>query len=184
MDFYALKTRNIAIKSLMEGMTLNGYVHLTSIFSLVPSFLVNKLLFDDPAYDVDKLIGRFTPEYCTEDVNGQPFEREVVEIQEQCFRETLPQALKLLSEMDKTFLVDFVFNVTGSAYLPNLDMHPKFVFIVEFISTLDNTSLPTASLCERVLRLPVWAYDNNVELLCERLKKAVELGKNAGFGMN
>ena len=60
VDFFALKTRNIAIKSLTEGMTLNGYVHLTSIFSLVPSFLVNKLLFDDPAYDVDKLIGRFT----------------------------------------------------------------------------------------------------------------------------
>ena len=62
VDFFELKTRNIAIKSLTEGITLNGHVHFTSIFSLVPSFLVNKLLFDDPAYDVDKLIGRFTPQ--------------------------------------------------------------------------------------------------------------------------
>lgn len=59
-----MKTRKIAIKSLTEGMTLNGYVYLTSIFSLLPSFFANKILFEDPVYDVDKLIGtRFTPGY-------------------------------------------------------------------------------------------------------------------------
>ena len=180
VDFFALKTRNIAIKSLTEGMTLNGYVQLTSIFSLVPSFLVTKLVFDDPTYDVDKLISRFTPEYCEFVEEEHPLN----EMQKRCFRETLPEALRFLSERDDKFLVDFIFNTTGSAYLPNLDMHPNFVFIIEFTFELDNTSIPTATTCERILRLPVLAYDNNVELLCEKLQIAVENGKTAGFGMN
>ena len=105
--------------------------------------------------------------------------------QKLCFSETLPNALRILNTKDKEeFLVGFIFYITGSAYLPNLDMNPNFKFVIEFSPHLANGDLPTAATCANLLRLSAWAYDNNVEELCKRLETAVKVGKYAGYGMN
>ena len=181
VDLYALKTRNIAISSLREGITLDGMVRFKPIFLLVPSVVVSKLLFADPIYDVEKVISRLAID---DDTYFHDFGDELVETQKLCFSETLPNALRILNTKDKEeFLVGFIFYITGSAYLPNLDMNPNFKFVIEFSPHLANGDLPTAATCANLLRLSAWAYDNNVEELSKRLETAVKVGKYAGYGM-
>jgi hypothetical protein len=181
VDLYALKTRDIAISSLREGITLEGVVRFKPIFLLVPSVVVSKLLFADPIYDVEKVISRLAIEETT---YFYGFGDEIVEAQKLCFSETLPKALRILNTKDKEFLVGFIFYVTGSAYIPNLDMNPNFKILIEFSPQLSNDDLPTAALCANLLRLSPWAYDNNVEELCKILETTVRVGKYAGYGMN
>jgi len=88
VDLYALKTRDIAISSLREGITLEGVVRFKPIFLLVPSVVVSKLLFADPIYDVEKVISRLAIEETT---YFYGFGDEIVEAQKLCFSETLPK---------------------------------------------------------------------------------------------
>jgi len=81
------------------------------------------------------LIGRFRPKY----LEGRP---ELVESQTHH---------KVLSANHKDFIADFIFYVTGSSYLPIIDMNPNYEFVVEFIDSLDNDSLPAASTCANTL---------------------------------
>jgi len=182
VDLYALKTRDIAISSLREGITLGGVVRFKPMFLLVPSVVVSKLLFADPVYDVEKVISRLAID---ERTYFYDFGDELVETQKLCFRETLPKALRILNTKDKEeFLVGFIFYVTGSAYLPNLDMNPNFKFLIEFSPLLGNDDLLEAATCVNLLRLSALAYDNNVEELSKILETTVKVGKYAGYGMN
>lgn len=182
VDLIALKTRDIAISSLREGITLDGVVRFKPIFLLVPSVVVSKLLFADPIYDVEKVISRLAID---DETYLHGFGDELVETQKLCFSDTLPNALRILNTKDKEeFLVGFIFYITGSAYLPNFDMNPNWKILIEFSPQLSNDDLLTAATCDKVLRLSAWAYDNNVEELSKRLETTVRVGKYAGYGMN
>ena len=182
VDLIALKTRDIAISSLREGITLDGVVRFKPIFLLVPSVVVSKLLFADPIYDVEKVISRLAID---DDTYLHDFGNELVETQKLCFSDTLPNALRILNTKDKEeFLVGLIFYITGSAYLPNLDMNPDWKILIEFSPYLSNDDLLTAATCAKCLRLSAWAYDNNVEELSKRLETTVRVGKYAGYGMN
>ena len=180
ISLYVLNTRDIAVSSLKEGLTLNGGLDIQSLFWMAPSIVVNKLLFNNPTYTVEDIIDIFSPNYaCT--YFGTD---EVYKGQKQFFESVLPKVLTNLSQEDDAFLSDFISYVTGSSYLPHIDANPHFQITIAFVDEINNDSLPTAATCVNTLNIPLSAYNNDVETVTNKLETAVKLGKDAGYGMN
>ena len=181
ISLYVLNTRDIAVSSLKEGLTLNGGLDIQSLFWMAPSIVVNKLLFNNPTYTVEDIIDIFSPNYA-----GTYLGTEEIYYKEQnkFFESVLPKVLKNLSQEDDAFLSDFISYVTGSSYLPHIDANPHFQITIAFVEEIDNGSLPTATTCFNTLNIPLSAYNNDVETVTNKLETAVKLGKDAGYGMN
>ena len=96
---------------------------------------------------------------------------------------TFPEALRFLSEKDSEFLVNFIFFATGSRCIPQHQGIPSFKLQVLFDCELSNESLPSSHTCENLIHVPWQVYNNDGELLMNKLEQAVIYGSKAGFDM-
>jgi len=94
---------------------------------------------------------------------------------------TIPSALAALHEKNSSFLVDFVFFVSGSRCLPYSSGNPTFALKITFEKSKESDALPSAHTCVNLLAVPWSVYDNDVERFMKKLNEAVSYGLVAGF---
>ena len=81
---------------------------------------------------------------------------------------------------DSEFLRDFVWFVTGSHYIRQSD----FKILVEFNSKeMNEDALPTVHTCVNPIKFPALVYDNNREVLEQKLDWAMANSKACSFDM-
>lgn len=98
-------------------------------------------------------------------------------------KKTVPNALEAMKRTKPSFLVDFVFFVTGSRCIPYMKGIPDFHLKIVFEHIKDDL-LPSCHTCENLMHIPWNVYDNNVEVFMQKLDIAVENALIAGFDMN
>ena len=97
---------------------------------------------------------------------------------------TIPEALhiNIKKQKESSFLVDFVFLITGSRCIPYFDGNPDFKVNITF--DLENpVGIPTCHTCENLLHVPWEVYNNDREIFAQKMEKAVENALVAGFDM-
>ena len=93
----------------------------------------------------------------------------------------VPQALATLQERNSSFLVDFVFFVSGSRCIPYSSGNPTFALSILFEKSKEPDALPSAHTCVNMLAVPWCVYDNDAERFMKKLSEAVSYGLVAGF---
>lgn len=183
VSLYMLKTRDIAISSLKEGITLDGAMNIQKLLSMVPSKVVSTLLFSNPEYTAQEVINTLEPSYSEHEISDKDI-ADIRQIQQRCFQAVLPQVIRELSDdPNSTFLADFLYFCTGSSYLPYTDANPNFRIYITFSAILDINHLPTANTCSNQLNIPVNAYLNEEGALSGKLLTSIEQSGNSfGFG--
>ena len=94
-------------------------------------------------------------------------------------KETIPEALTIMKGRKSSFLVDFVFCITGSRCIPYFDGNPDFELNITF--DIKSGALPECHTCENLLHVPWDVYNNDSEIFSLKLEKAVENALVAGF---
>ena len=150
-------------------------IHL--IFSCQPLQAVNQQFFSNDACSAEEIVDLLRPFY----EERIPNEAERTN-HEMFMQETLPMALRRLAEKDKSFILDFVFFISGSRCIPHTNGYPDFVLNIYFDSTVRNDQLPSSHACDNLLHVAWDVYNNDPELLMEKLERATEYGKK--FDMN
>ncbi len=182
VSLFVLKSRDIALSSLKEGLTLNGKFNLLFLLSLVPSRVVNTMLFSNPNIKAEDVISVLRPDY-TDLTDDEKVDKEsavaIRKIQQHFFEKRLPEVIKQLSieSSDNNFLSNFLSFCTGCSYLPCKEIHPAYSIVVGFEKEFNYEDLPTTNSCVNRINLPMYAYNYKEEsALKEKLSKAVEWG--------
>ena len=177
MPLFVLKTRDIAITGLQEGITLNRKINLQSLFAIVPSRVINALVFNNPEISAQQVIDILKPAYSGNDLlDDETIIKVMKDIQERCFTKDLPDVLRDLSSgpnAKPNFLQDFLKFCTGSSYMPYLGANPNFKIIVSFSGVLQFDSLPSANTCFNKFNIPAYAYQNDKTVLREKMSLMV-----------
>ena len=177
MPLFVLKTRDIAITGLQEGITLNRKINLQSLFAIVPSRVINALVFNNPEISAQQVIDILKPAYSGNDVlDDETIIKELKDRQERCFTKDLPDVLRDLSSgpnAKPNFLQDFLKFCTGSSYMPYLGANPNFKILVSFSGVLQCYSLPSANTCFNKFNIPAYAYQNDKIVLREKMSLMV-----------
>ena len=155
---------------------------------MIPLEAVKKLLFDSGGYDLDFILSRMEPtqDYNEDEINTTSYE----EVQYMAFRVSsntqeregvLVDVLRDKCRENSEFLRDFVWFVTGSHYIRQSD----FKIYVEFNSSeqLKDDTLPTVHTCVNTIKFPVFFYNNNREVLEQKLDWAMANSKACSFDM-
>jgi hypothetical protein len=82
---------------------------------------------------------------------------------------------------NKDFLLDFVWCITGSKFIPQTAFKIRIEFNYEELPVPD--SIPVAHTCDRTLKLPGLAYDGNRGKFEQKLDYFMEYAKCASFDM-
>ena len=182
LPLYILKTRDVAISGLQEGITLGGKINLQSLFAIVPSRVINVLLFSNPEISAQQVIDFLEPKYSSKElvddkiVGAETVRKVMKDSQERCFTKDLPDVLRDLSSgpnAKQNFLQDFLKFCTGSSYMPYLGANPNFRILVSFSCSLRSDSLPTANTCFNTFNIPANAYLNDKNVLREKISQMI-----------
>jgi HECT-domain (ubiquitin-transferase) len=158
------------------------------LFSTMPLEAVKKLIFDAGGYDLDFVLSRMEP---TQDYKQEEIDTGIYkEIQDKTFRVSsnskereglLVDVLRDKCKDNSEFIRDFVWFVTGSHYI----RHSDFKILVEFNSSedLDEETLPTVHTCVNTIKFPVLVYNNDREVLEQKLDLAIANSKECSFDM-
>ena len=156
-------------------------------FSVIPLEAVKKLLFDSGGYDLEFILSRMEPTqyYRKRETNPTVY----IENKDKTFRVSsnpneregiLVDVLRDKCRDDSEFLRDFVWFVTGSHYIRQSD----FKILVEFNSKeMNEDALPTVHTCVNTIKFPALVYDNNREVLEQKLDWAMANSKACSFDM-
>ena len=156
---------------------LTDLVPLQDILGSQPLQAINQQFFGSGPCSVDDVVCLLEPYY-----DGKfPTEEESVK-HEKFMKETLPDALETLTKRHESFLLDFVFFVSGSRCIPSFNGFPDFRFKIFFNNNVTNEHLPRTHTCENLLHVPWDVYGNKLDLLVRKLGQSTELGKF--FDMN
>lgn len=192
VPLYVLETRFKAINSILDGLTLNNHIKIHAFFDHRPLEVFDGSLFSGTSFSVQDV----TDLLC---VNCDYAGEERFIDSHSKFLEDLKMAILELSEehsmykqiskakeispsrKNSSFLVDFVYFMTGMEYLPSLQASPDFKLLIEFEFEGDQEMLPTGHTCHNTITFPSTVYGNNYEMIKHKLCLAVSYGK--GFGM-
>ena len=151
-----------------------GEFPIDHILGCQPLEAVNKQFFSQPTLFVEDIVKLLKPAY------GQRKPDKIARESHKTFlNETLPETLKIMKEKKPSFLVDFVFCITGSRCLPYFDGNPDFELNVMF--DLESGHLPVPHTSENLLHVPWNVYNNYAEVFEKKLEKSVENALVTGF---
>mmetsp|Transcript_11510 Transcript_11510/g.16719 ORF Transcript_11510/g.16719 Transcript_11510/m.16719 type:complete len:262 (+) Transcript_11510:1348-2133(+) len=182
-----VRSRDLALDAIREGLTLNGLINIPVQFSVLPFEVVSKLAFSIPDMSADDVIAVLKPEYSDEQI--------AKEEQEFFFHNILKQFLKDKAEeeqeenkkkfdVDTSFLSQFVKFCTGLNYLPYRISNPEYSIVIEFNSfQCTPEDLPVAHTCENTMKIHGSVYNNDREKFEGKLMMAIE-STDGCFGMN
>lgn len=218
-DLYILRLRSIAIDGLDEGINLrrpalekgtptrnDPDIRIFPVmFSIIPSALLNSLLFSCPKYDIEQIIGLLQQ-------SRDEFELSIAQVT--FITDTLPTVLRRLANQNEAFpgkhnqirytsfhensisylahaslsIANFMLYVTGSAILPHIETNPDFKIMVGFQTSLTEQHLPHGHTCVNQINFPDNCYDPeglgiSETVLEEKLESAISIVRSIGFGL-
>ena len=155
-----------------------GEFSIDDILGCQPLEAVSKQFFSQPTLFVQDIVALLKP--CYEHRIPDSISRGN---HETFLRKTLPEALNInvMKQNNSLFLADFVFCITGSRCIPYFDGNPDFELNITFDKS--SNSLPTCHTSEKLLHVPWDVYNNNSQILAQKLEKLVEYALAAGFDM-
>lgn len=197
VPLYVLETRFKAINSILDGLTLNNRIKIHAFFDHRPLEVFDGSLFSGTSFSVQDVTDLLWVNCDYEGLESESLEK-IVDSHSK-FLKDLKMAILELSEehsmykqiskakeissstKSSSFLVDFVYFMTGMEYLPSLQAIPDFKLLIEFEFKGDQEILPTGHTCHNTITFPSTVYGNNYEMIKHKLCLAVRYGK--GFGM-
>ena len=154
-----------------------GEFPINRILSCQPLEAINQQFFSKATISLDDVVILLKPTY-----EVQWPDETSRENHELFMKETLPEALKHLAEKKPSFLADFVFFVTGSRCIPHFLGNPDFDLKVLFESG-DDGKIPSSHTDENLIHITWNVYDNDVDVVMQKLEQAVDYGLKVGFDM-
>jgi len=170
--------RSIAINSLKEGLTLDGYADLSVVLRTMPEKAISDLLFAPPDTNVADVFKVFKPIFSIDGIEQE----QISDNQKFFFEKIFKIVIREKTEEDSLFLPNFLCFVTALTFLPHSLARPGYEILVEFHSSIDGAEArPESKTCANALILPGHAYNCDKELFVRLLTESLFEMKENNF---
>ena len=161
--------------SFKDGLTFGGAIDWSICFALFPTKVIQKVFFAGSHIVIEDILTknnkfRFIVFKKQETIPAKQQEIDQLMIMfketHELFEERLAALFRVRAEKDSGFLTKFVWLCTGSRFIPNIDAHPDYKITIEYNHTdkeMDTGSLPVMHTCAKLMKIPMYAYNADIE---------------------